>query len=371
MTLQESERQQHDDRERGARLDGIQAAERKLGARDLSDGDDSEEAGHDSGDSARAQWRIGQLPVCGDHLFRVKRYCISVSADDARAFWVAAPGRGEIRGEPLPSPSADEVVVRALFSGISRGTEALVFEGRVPASERQRMRAPFQAGEFPAPVKYGYASVGEVERGPRELQDRVVFVLYPHQTRYVVPAAAVHVLPDGVPPERAVLAANLETAINGLWDARPHVGDRIAVIGGGTVGLPGRVARRTHARAARSSSSTRTRRARRWRRALGVRFAAPERATDDADLVIHASGSPAGLALALRVAGFEATIVEMSWYGDQVVPLPLGEGVSRAAADDQVVAGRHRRAVAARALGCARGGCSWRCRCSRIRRSTR
>src|SRR6187200_3265522 len=160
---------------------------------------------------------------------------MSVSRE-ARAFWVAAPGRGEIRAESLPLPSNGDVVVRALYSGISRGTEALVFSGRVPESERARMRAPFQAGDFPAPVKYGYASVGTVERGPRELQDRTVFVLHPHQTRYVVPAQAVHVLPDDVPADRAVLTAYLETAINGLWDARPHVGDRIVVVGGGTVG---------------------------------------------------------------------------------------------------------------------------------------
>jgi Zn-dependent alcohol dehydrogenase len=258
-------------------------------------------------------------------LFRVKRYCISVSADDARAFWVAEPGRGELRGESLPSPSADEVVVRSLFSGISRGTEALVFAGRVPASEQQRMRAPFQQGEFPGPVKYGYASVGQVERGPRELQGRVVFALFPHQTRYVVPAAAVHVVPDGVPPARAVLAANLETAINGLWDAGPRIGDRITVIGGGTVGclvawiagrMPGCDVELVDTNPARAPVAS----------ALGVRFAAPDQVREGADIVIHASGSAAGLALALRVAGFEATIVEMSWYGDHVVPLSLGEG---------------------------------------------
>ena len=254
----------------------------------------------------------------------MKGYCISVSADDARAFWVAEPGRGEIRAEPLPSPSADEVVVRTLFSGISRGTEALVFEGRVPITEHQRMRAPFQTGEFPAPVKYGYASVGQVERGPRELQDRVVFALYPHQTRYVVPAQAVHVLPEGVPAGRAVLAANLETAINGLWDARPQVGDRISIVGGGTVGclvawiagrLPGCEVELVDVNPSRAAVAE----------ALRVRFAAPERARDGADLVIHASGSAAGLALALRLAGFEAAIVEMSWYGDRLVAMPLGE----------------------------------------------
>jgi hypothetical protein len=256
---------------------------------------------------------------------RVTRYCISVAGADARAFWIVEPGRGEIRTERVAEPAADEVGVCALYSGISRGTEALVFEGRVPVSEHQRMRAPFQAGEFPAPIKYGYASVGIVERGPRELQDRTVFTLYPHQTRYVVPACSAHVLPDGVPPQRAVLAANLETAINGIWDARPQAGDRITVIGAGTVGclvawiagrVPGCDVELVDVNPQRSPVA----------RALGVRFASPEASTEGADVVIHVSGSAAGLELALRVAGFEATIVELSWYGDQAVPVALGEG---------------------------------------------
>jgi hypothetical protein len=245
-------------------------------------------------------------------------------ADSARAFWVVAPGRGEIRAAALPAPSTGDVVVRALFSGISRGTEALVFHGRVPASEHHRMRAPFQEGDFPAPVKYGYANVGRVERGPHELLDRPVFVLYPHQTRYVVPARAVQLVPEEVPPARAVLTANLETAINIVWDARPHVGDRIAVIGGGTVGalvawlaagVRGCDVELIDINPARASVAV----------ALGVRFATPQVAAPNADLVIHASGSPLGLQLALGLAGYEATIVEASWYGSDVVPLPLGE----------------------------------------------
>jgi len=243
--------------------------------------------------------------------------------EEARAFWVAAPGQGEIRSETLPARSEGDVVVRALYSGISRGTEALVFGGRVPPSEWGRMRAPFQAGEFPAPVKYGYASVGRVEQGPRALTGRTVFVLHPHQTRFIVPADAVHVLPDGIPPARAVLAANLETALNGVWDARPHVGDRISVIGGGTVGclaawlasrIPGCEVELVDINPRRAAIAS----------ALGVPFATPATAARDADLVIHASGAPAGLELALEVAGVEATIVELSWFGDQAVPLPLG-----------------------------------------------
>jgi hypothetical protein len=243
--------------------------------------------------------------------------------DQSRAFWVVAPGRGEIRAERLDTPSASEVVVRALYSGISRGTEAIVFNGRVPVSEYQRMRAPFQDGDWPGPVKYGYASVGRVEQGPPALQGRDVFVLYPHQSQYVAPADAVHLLPAQVPPERAVLAANLETAVNVLWDAGPRIGDRITVIGAGTVGclvawlagrMPGCEVELVDLNQRRAPIA----------RALGVRFASPDDARADADLVVHASGSAAGLALALRVAGLEATIVELSWYGDQTVPVPLG-----------------------------------------------
>jgi hypothetical protein len=246
-----------------------------------------------------------------------------VPAAVARAFWVASPGLGEIREEPLAQPAGDEVVVRALYSGISRGTEALVFHGRVPATEYRRMRAPFQAGDWPGPVKYGYASVGCVEHGPPELRDRHVFVLYPHQTRYVAPAAAVHVLPEPVPPGRAVLAANLETAINGVWDARVNVGDRVTIIGAGTVGClaawlvgrtPGCEVELIDVNASRATVAA----------ALGVGFSTPDGARENADVVFHTSGSPEGLELALRVAGLEARIVEMSWYGDQLVRAPLG-----------------------------------------------
>lgn len=243
--------------------------------------------------------------------------------ETARAFWVTAPGRGEIRSEVLGTPSGGEVLVQALYSGISRGTEALVFGGRVPPSERGRMRAPFQTGDFPAPVKYGYSSVGRVVRGPRELTDRTVFVLHPHQTRFIVPSEAVHVLPDGIPPARAVLAASLETALNGMWDARPHVGDRIAVIGAGTVGcLTAWLASRIAGCDVELVDINPRRLA--VAEALGLRFAEPAAATPDADVVIHASGAPAGLELALRVAADEATIVELSWFGDRTVPLSLG-----------------------------------------------
>lgn len=243
---------------------------------------------------------------------------------DARAFWITSPGRGEIRTERLNAPGTDQVVVRTLYSGISRGTESLVFRGEVPVSEWQRMRAPFQDGDFPGPVKYGYANVGVVEEGATDLVGRHVFTLYPHQSQFVVPATAVHALPEGVPDERAILAANMETAINGLWDAQPHLGDRIAVVGAGTVGcLAAWLASRIIGCDVELVDVNPQRAA--IAAALGVSFATPASATPGADLVIHASGSPAGLQRALELAGFEATVLELSWFGDKTVPLTLGQ----------------------------------------------
>lgn len=242
---------------------------------------------------------------------------------DAHAFWVVAPGRGEIRQETPASPSASDVVVRTLYSGISRGTESLVFHGRVPPSEYQRMRAPFQQGDFPGPVKYGYANVGRVEQGRQDLLGRVVFSLYPHQTRFVVPADAVHVVPDDVPARRAVLAANMETALNGVWDARIAPGQRVSVVGAGTVGcLVARLAARIPSCDVELVDTNPARAG--VARALGATFASPGAATGDADVVVHTSGTGAGLAAALGLAGMEATVVDLSWYGDQPVTLPLG-----------------------------------------------
>jgi NADPH:quinone reductase-like Zn-dependent oxidoreductase len=245
-------------------------------------------------------------------------------AATAHAFWIREPGFGELRGEALRTPGPDEVLVRARYSGVSRGTEALVFRGGVPVSQHAAMRAPFQDGEFPGPVKYGYLSVGRVERGPATLVDRTVFCLYPHQDRYVVPAAAVTVVPAAVPAGRAVLAGAVETAVNALWDAGPLVGDRIAVIGAGMVGccvarllsgLPSARVQLVDADPARERVAA----------ALGVAFRTPETADDDCDLVLHVSANPAGLARALQLAGDEGTVVELSWYGDRTVALPLGE----------------------------------------------
>jgi NADPH:quinone reductase-like Zn-dependent oxidoreductase len=246
------------------------------------------------------------------------------SSIGARALWITGPAKAEIREEAFPGPAAGEVLVRTIYSAISRGTEALVFAGAVPPGEYERMRAPCQAGDFPAPVKYGYINVGVVEQGADHLIGRPVFCLYPHQTRYVVPESLVHLLPEGLPPRRAVLAANLEAVVNGLWDLTPRAGDRIAVVGAGTVGcLAARLAARYPGCTVElvDNNPAKAHPA----QALGVPFRLPAQATPGADLVVHASGTGEGLATALRLAGFEATVLELSWYGDRPIAVPLGE----------------------------------------------
>jgi len=244
-------------------------------------------------------------------------------ATQARAFWLRSPGHGEVRDVEVPEPLPGEVLVRTLRTGVSRGTETLVFRGGVPVDQHETMRAPFQDGDFPGPVKYGYLNVGVVAAGPDPLVGRTVFCLYPHQTAYVVPAAAVTVVPDGVPPSRAVLAGTVETAVNALWDARPMVGDRVTVVGGGMVGccvarllarMPGVDVQLVDVDGARAEVAA----------ALGAGFADPGEAARGRDLVVHTSATSDGLQLSLDLLAREGTVLDLSWYGDRPVQLALG-----------------------------------------------
>ncbi len=243
----------------------------------------------------------------------------------AQALWYCSPGQADIRQETLASPGTGDVRVRALFGAISRGTEALVLAGRVPESEFERMRAPFMAGHFPYPVKYGYATVGRIAGGTEALLGRTVFTLHPHQDVFNIPANSAVVLPQDLPPQRAVLAANMETALNAVWDAAPGPADRIAIVGAGVVGslvaylcgrIPGTEVTLVDINPARAELA----------KTLGVGFAKPETANGDCDLVVHSSGHAAGLGTALALAGEEATVLELSWYGDASVAAPLGGG---------------------------------------------
>ena len=242
---------------------------------------------------------------------------------EALAFWTVAPGRGEIRPVRLDEPGPGDVLVRTLHSGVSRGTETLVFRGGVPADQHVAMRAPRQDGDFPAPVKYGYLTVGRVEQGPAELLGRTVFCLHPHQTAFVVPETAVTVVPDAVPPARAVLAGTVETALNALWDSPPLIGDRVTVVGAGLVGccvarllarLPAVDVTVVDVDATRAETAA----------ALGVGFALPADAAGDRDLVVHTSATSAGLQKSLDLLAPEGTVLDLSWYGDTPVELSLG-----------------------------------------------
>jgi hypothetical protein len=241
----------------------------------------------------------------------------------AEALWYVGAGRAEIRRQRLAPLAAGMVRVRARHGAISRGTEALVASGRVPESEHRRMRAPFMAGDFPFPVKYGYATVGEIEAGPPEVLGRTVFALHPHQTLFDVPAEAAVAVPTEISASRAVLAANMETALNAVWDAAPGPTGRIAVVGAGVVGalVAFLCARIEHAAVTLIDiNPVREKLA----HTLGVRFALPDAAPADCDCVFHASASAAGLATALNAAGDEATVIELSWYGAEPVAAPLG-----------------------------------------------
>jgi threonine dehydrogenase-like Zn-dependent dehydrogenase len=253
----------------------------------------------------------------------MKRNASAGAVTEARALWYVRRGEAELRAAALPPPGPGEALVRTLWTALSRGTERLVFEGRVPLTDGEGLRAPLQEGSFPFPVKYGYCAVGVVEDGPADLLGRTVFALHPHQDRFVVPAASLAPVPDAVPARRAVLAANMETALNALWDSGAGPGDRIMVVGAGVVGcligalaagLPGAEVTLVDVDLSRASLAS----------ALGARFSRPLDAPGGADLVFHASGAPAGLACALACAGSEAAVVEVSWYGDRMVPAPLG-----------------------------------------------
>ena len=241
----------------------------------------------------------------------------------AQAFWLSAPGCGEIRPVALPERGPNDVKVRTVRSGISRGTETLVFRGGVPPDQYAVMRAPFQDGEFPGPVKYGYLNVGVVEEGPAGLCGRTVFCLYPHQTAYVVPAGSVTVVPEEIPPARAVLAGTVETAVNALWDAAPLLGDRVAVVGAGMVGccvarllsrFPAIEVTLVDVDAGRAEVAA----------ALGVDFALPAEAAAGLDLVVHSSATSAGLQRSLDLLAPEGTVIDLSWYGDSEVRISLG-----------------------------------------------
>lgn len=242
--------------------------------------------------------------------------------ETAQALFYTAPGVAELRDVALAPLALGQVEVRTLYSGLSRGTERLVSAGGVPLGEYARMRAPHQEGNFPFPVKYGYAAVGVVEAGPDALLGSHVFSLYPHQNRFRVPADAVVPLPGDVPAARAVLGANAETALNAIWDAEPKSGERMLVLGAGLLGcLIAAFLSRIH----RPVDIT-DRIAEPGER-LGdfpVRFMSSGAVGSEYDVVFHTTASASGLQAAIDALAFEGRVIELSWFGNRQVAVMLG-----------------------------------------------
>ncbi|MDD7836005.1 MULTISPECIES: zinc-dependent alcohol dehydrogenase [Paenarthrobacter] len=242
----------------------------------------------------------------------------------ATAYWVTKSGDGELRPEAIENPTEEEALVRTLYSGVSRGTERVVHEGRVPERVADLMQAPHQEGEFPGPVKYGYLSVGVVEQGPDEWLGKTIFSLHPHQDFYVVPTSQLTPIPADVPARRAVLTGIVEVAINAIWEAGPRLGDRVAVVGGGLVGgVLATLLRKYPLGRLQLVDADPEKRS--LADKLGIEFAEPDNADNDNDIVFHCSASNDGLKLSLQLAGDDSDVIELSWFADKEVTLPLGE----------------------------------------------
>ncbi|MFJ4226616.1 zinc-binding alcohol dehydrogenase [Paenarthrobacter nicotinovorans] len=242
----------------------------------------------------------------------------------ATAYWVTKSGDGELRPEAIENPKEEEALVRTLYSGVSRGTERVVHEGRVPQRVADLMQAPHQEGEFPGPVKYGYLSVGVVEQGPEEWLGKTIFSLHPHQDFYVVPTSQLTPIPADVPARRAVLTGIVEVAINAIWEAGPRLGDRVAVVGGGLVGgVLATLLRKYPLGRLQLVDADPEKRS--LADKLGIEFAEPDNADNDNDIVFHCSASNDGLKLSLQLAGDDSDVIELSWFADKEVTLPLGE----------------------------------------------
>ena len=248
----------------------------------------------------------------------------SVSQPSVEAYWVVSPNEGAIQPVPDPTPVLPgHSLVRAVAAGISPGTERLVASGRISADQDTVMGCRYMEGSFALPVKYGYSLVGIGITGA--LQGHRVFTMHPHQTLACVQDDHTVILPDHIGDARATLFPNLETAVNGVWDAALRPAEQAVVVGAGPVGLllafvlrretgtPTIVMEPDADRAAFAADLP-------W---VGE-VLSPQDADGAHDVALHASGSPAGLQSALDTVGFEGRVIDLSWYGSTPVTLDLG-----------------------------------------------
>jgi 2-desacetyl-2-hydroxyethyl bacteriochlorophyllide A dehydrogenase len=253
--------------------------------------------------------------------------------------WFPRAREVEIRTEAIGAPGVGEVRIRGIASGLSHGTEMLVFRGQVPTN--LALDLPTLAGGYGFPIKFGYSSVGQVIAvggGVADLApgDRV-FVHHPHQQEYLASAAAAVRLPERLPPEIGVFLANCETAVNVVLDAHPRLGEEVAVIGQGVVGLL--LTQLLNLAGARVTAVEPIA----MRRQISLRCGADEAVTPDealeriakrtngrgADVVIEASGNANALQLAIDAAAFQGSVIVCSWYGTKPVSLDLGSHFHR------------------------------------------
>jgi 2-desacetyl-2-hydroxyethyl bacteriochlorophyllide A dehydrogenase len=246
-----------------------------------------------------------------------------------RSLYFTAPHTIDVREEPLPALAAGQVLAQTLCSAISPGTEMLVYRGQVPTEMAVDETIAALGGQFRFPLKYGYSAVGRVlELGPgvdSAWQGRTVFAFNPHESHVIADIAQLFPLPDDVDAETALFLPNMETAVNFLLDGAPLIGERVAVLGQGVVGLL------TTALLARCPLANLTTfdhypLRRETSLALGAHVSlSPESSPAlQADLTYELSGSPAALDAAIALTGFDGRIVVGSWYGQKRAALDLG-----------------------------------------------
>ena len=241
----------------------------------------------------------------------------------AHGLWFLGANQFSIREETLRSPSTPYCVVKSICSGISQGTEQLVYSEAVPESIQHQMRCPYMGGDFPFPIKYGYSLVGEVVEGPENIVGRNVHMLHPHQDYGCVHPRDIYLLDDGILPEKAILASNMETAVNAVWDSQVTLGDRVLVVGFGNVGsLVARILSLSMGVEMFVTDTSALKRS--MAQKMGFNVCEISQLKEEFDISFNVSASADGLQTAIDAVGYEGKIIELSWYGNRAVSLQLG-----------------------------------------------
>lgn len=241
----------------------------------------------------------------------------------AESFWIRKKNNSFIKKHSISIPQNNEVLVKTIYSGISYGTEKIVYSGNVPKSQRSLMRCPYQEGEFGSNVKYGYMNVGKVMNGPSKLVNRYVYTLYPHQTQYVLPLEELTFIPKLIPIKRCLLTANMETAINAMWDTLPTCGDKILIIGAGIVGFLMAYILMTIIGIEILLIDTDKEKSK-IAKIFGIKFSCSIPKSYNANIIYECSGNPSVIDILSSHVNDETVICIMSWYGNSVSNINFG-----------------------------------------------